>query len=295
MRVSVHLPALPARPRDGHKGTFGTVVVVGGSPTMLGAPCLAAAGALRAGCGLVRLAVSAALLPFCLVAEPSATGLALGEDAERTLPAGLAADDVVAVGPGWGGGAGPERLLAVLLAAPQRLVIDADGLNALARIGVRAGRPREAAMVLTPHPGEFRRLADVFAIPGDPLDPIQRPAAAQALARCLGAVVVLKGRGSVVADAGRVQVIATGGPALAIAGSGDVLTGVIAALIAQGLDGFAAAWLGAHLHGLAGDLWTRRCGPSGLTARDLAGLIPEACQHHRRARRRRPAPATPGR
>ena len=155
------------------------------------------------------------------------------------------------------------------------LVLDADGLNALAASG-RRGAGTAAARVLTPHPGEFRRLAAAVGLDTDPVDPDRRRNAAQGLARIHGCVVVLKGRHTVIADPHRTTLNATGNPTLATAGSGDVLTGLIAALLAQGMDALGAARLAAHAHGLAADAWAAAHGPAGMLARELADLLPAA-------------------
>ena len=277
-------PPAPKRPADAHKGTFGTVVVVGGSVGMIGAPALAASAALRIGCGLARLAVPRELLHHCLGIEPSATGWPLALDSDRN--AGLVLDrrcadaDVLAIGPGMGVGGGAGAFLEEVLRQPRRVVLDADGLNNPAELADPASLPR-CPLVLTPHPGEFRRLAHATSIRGDPTDPADRPRLAQEMAEAFGAVVVLKGRHTVVSDGERGYTNRTGNPALATAGSGDVLTGTIAGLIAQGMDLFDAATLGVYLHGLAADLWAEKRGPAGLTARDLAALLPEALHRHR--------------
>lgn len=273
------LPPPPSRPFDGHKGTFGTVIVVGGCPTMIGAPALCAAAALRSGAGLVKLATTQAVLPWALTIEPSATGIVLTgrvrEDLRRLDAADPLHHAVLAVGPGMGD-AWPPSLVQRLLGGPRAVVLDADGLNMLARAG--SARTGDAPLVLTPHPGEFRRLAQPLGITRDPTDPAQRVAAATALARAHRAVVVLKGRHTVVADASRHRINTTGNPALATAGTGDVLTGIIASLIAQGLAPFDAASLGTHLHGLAADDWATMHGDAGMTASELATLLPGARQ-----------------
>lgn len=273
------LPALPARPDDAHKGTFGTVVVVGGSPEMIGAPALAAGAALRIGCGLAKIATLRAIMPHCLTIEPSATGIAFDYDgrdaATDTIERRLADGDVLAVGPGIGVGARQQDLIAGLLRIGHMVVLDADGLTNLASLRDATLVPR-CPLVLTPHPGEFRRLADTTGVHDDPTNPAQRPAAAMKLAHAFNAVVVLKGRHTVIADEQHYVLNQTGNPALATAGTGDVLTGMIAGLIAQGMKRFEAATLAAHLHGLAADLWAAEYGPAGLTARTLIELIPKA-------------------
>lgn len=269
------LPALPPRPADGHKGTFGTVVVVGGSPLMIGAPALTATAALRSGAGLVKIAASAEVCRAVTEIQPSATGLAL-----ENL-AGLRDDgkSVLAVGPGWGSGGGGgeavDALLVKLLDWPNAMVIDADGLNALARHG-GVGRPAGLPWVLTPHPGEFRRLAEAFGVDGDPTDAEQRPTAATALARATGAVVVLKGRHTIVTDGRRAYRNETGNAVLATAGTGDVLTGLLAGLIAQGAAAFDAAVNAVNLHGQAADDWATSHGDRGMLAMELADGLPGA-------------------
>lgn len=284
----LNLPPLPARPRDGHKGTFGTVIVVGGSPTMMGAPALCASAALRSGAGLVKLAVPQEVLPVALCIEPGATGLVVTgdaeEDARRILEeADSKAKAALAVGCGIGQSERAGSLTSQLLhrRRGRAMVLDADGLNLLASRGLGSEIMFDPSVVLTPHPGEFRRLAEAFQVRGDATDPAERPAAAAALARWLGAVVVLKGEGTVVSDGQRQYTNRSGNPALATAGSGDVLTGVIAALIAQGMAGFDAAVLGVYLHGRAADFWAIHYGPSGLTAQELARLLPKAFQEQR--------------
>jgi NAD(P)H-hydrate epimerase len=182
---------------------------------------------------------------------------------------------IVAVGPGIGKGKAAGALVGRLLRGKRTMVLDADGLNLLAA----TGKPRPGggpAVVMTPHPGEFSRLAEPLGIRPSATDPASRPAAAEKLALAHRAVVVLKGEHTVVCDGEKTYVNSTGNPALATAGSGDVLTGLIAALLAQHMTPFDAAVLGVYLHGLAGDLWSREAGPSGLRAVDLADLLPKA-------------------
>jgi len=309
------LPRLPARQRDSHKGTFGTVVVVGGSASdgivMLGAPVLTALAALRTGCGLCKLATPAPLLAAALGLCPSATGLALPTDGDgRMQPheAAAAMDRCIAhatclaVGPGLGDSPGAQ---AVVLRAVQQddkpVVLDADGLNALAAIADFRADFRAAA-VLTPHPGEFKRLVSAMGIKGDLGLAQSRETAAQQLAQRLGAVVVLKGAGTVVTDGQRVWTNTIDHPCLATGGTGDVLTGIIASLIAQfvpspqqtlfkakvpqmplppgrPLDLYDAARLGVAIHGLAGAMWSRRNGAdAGLLAQELTELLPRSVQ-----------------
>lgn len=269
-------PPLPERPADGHKGTFGTVVVVGGTSTMFGAPAFAAGAALRVGCGLAKIATTANVLPWALGVEPCATGITLGDgDPMDVLHRATAINDVIALGPGMGTGAFQADLVSALLRQSQHVVLDADGLNNLSSLR-DAPTAVHCPLVMTPHPGEFRRLAEAARLRFDTDDPAQREPIAKQVAAAYNAIVVLKGAGTVITDGERCVVNTTGNAALATAGSGDVLTGVIASLIAQGMNPFDAATAGVRLHGIAGDLWAQRTGPVGLTARELLALLPEA-------------------
>ncbi len=258
------VPLLPPRARDGHKGTYGTVLVVAGSDGMLGAAILAARGALRGGAGLVRACLPRSLMGLFTVAVPSATTLAR-DGAVRDW---LGDASCIVAGPGLGATDETGLLLRELLAhATCPLVLDADALNALAPL---AGGLRGRA-VLTPHPGEASRLLGTSprAVNAD------REAAALALAARSGQVAVLKGAGTVVASAERIFVNRTGNPGMATGGSGDVLAGLIGAMLAQGLAPFEAACLAVHAHGLAGDLVAQRLSEAGLTAEDLPLAIAE--------------------
>lgn len=308
------LPALPVRDSAGHKGTFGTVAVVGGcamaGSKMIGGPALSALGALRAGAGLARLVMPAPILDAAIVIAPSATGFAVATDADGSMlphEATRAVDEAVAacaalvVGPGLGQCAGATA--ASLRAAMQEdrpVVIDADALNALSTLP-ELRRDFHAHAVLTPHPGEFKRLARALGALRDESEAVdgeKRAGAAERLAQALGAVVVLKGAGTVVTDGARTWVNDTGSAALATGGTGDVLAGMIAALIAQfhktpipagsrtvtseqrgGLGLFDCARLAVRAHGDAADRWTARTGASaGLLATDLLKEIPGALE-----------------
>lgn len=266
LRRVTSVPALPRRERGAHKGTFGTLLLVAGSDGMLGAAILAARGALRGGAGLVRAALPAALRAPFTVAVPAATTLRRANGATALLQGATA----VAIGPGLGATAATRRLvLGLLRAATVPMVLDADALNVLSPL--RAPLPGGAAKVLTPHPGEAARLlgcatADVQR---------DRKAAVQALAARSGATAVLKGAGTLVCASTRLFVNRTGNPGLATGGSGDVLTGLLGALLAQGMAPFEAACLAVHVHGRAGDLVARRLSPAGLSAEDLPLAIAE--------------------
>jgi NAD(P)H-hydrate epimerase len=285
------VPALPSRPRDAHKGSCGHVLMLAGSWRYPGAAVLAARAALRSGCGLVTLgcpenarpAIAAQLLCEMSVPLPDAApGVFSGDAVSEALDLAERCQ-TVGIGPGLSLEA-PAQAFArdIALLAPVPAVIDADGLNALHDRAADLARA-EAPRVLTPHPGEAarllgRKLADVLA---------DREGAVMDLARRTGAVVVLKGAGTLVTDGERLFVNATGNPGMATAGSGDVLTGVIASLLAQGMTPFDGAALGVHLHGLAGDLAASSLGEHGMIASDILDRLPHACvAHGRRAKLR---------
>lgn len=274
-------PLLPLRDPRAHKGSAGRVLVVGGSPGLTGSVALAARAATRSGAGYVQAAVPAPLhdvLETKLTEEmtiPSAATVD-GTLSEAALPALLeraAAAHVVALGSGLSRAEEPLALARALVArSPRPLVLDADGLNAFAG-RAEALAAAAAPRVLTPHLGELERLT------GEPPDAIEdrRIDAAIEAATRLRSVVVLKGAPTVVAAPdGRASVNPTGNPGMATAGAGDVLTGVIAALAAQGLAPYDAARLGVFAHGLAGDRAAARLSIPGLSASDLVEALPEA-------------------
>jgi NAD(P)H-hydrate epimerase len=290
------IPPLPARPAGGHKGTFGRVGVVGGcagdDPRMVGAPALAALGAVRAGCGLVKIAAPAPILDAVLTLAPFATGLALPADGAGGLASGGSAErfdelagasDALVVGPGLGRSDGARAIvLRTVLQEDAPAVLDADGLNLLSEVP-EFWRDLRATLVLTPHPGEARRLMDALGLRGDPAgDGAQRLDACVAMARRLGCLVVLKGAGTVVSDGLRAWVCRAGHPCLGTGGTGDVLAGVIGGLAAGWIAGgkrdgdlFGRVQAAVQAHAAAGEAWARRSGATGgMTPEDLAGLIP---------------------
>lgn len=255
---------LRPRARNSHKGASGRVLCVGGDHGFGGAVLLAAEAALRTGAGLVNVATREAHVAPLLARCPEAMASAVGTDA--ALAGLLESADVVALGPGLGRGAWAHGLYADVLDAAPALVLDADALNLLAG----APRPLPDGTILTPHPGEAARLL------GCSTAEVQRdrPAAVRALATRWSAVVVLKGAGTLVAAPGAVPwLIAAGNPGMATGGMGDVLTGVIAALRAQGLAPDAAAVCGALLHAAAGDVAARTGGERGLRPTDLLAAL----------------------
>lgn len=250
---------LPPRRGNVNKSTFGHVLAIGGGSGMGGAVRLCGEAALRCGAGLVSVATQASHVTALNAARPELMARGV-EDAAALAPL-LARAGVVAAGPGLGSDAWAHGLFAAALAAGRPLVLDADALNLLAQ----APRALAVPAVLTPHPGEAARLlgSDVAAVQRD------RFAAVRALAARYGASVVLKGAGSLVAAPdGRVAVCPWGNPGMSTAGMGDVLTGVVAALLAQGLSPWDAARFGAALHARAGDL-AAGTAPRGLAAGDL--------------------------
>ena len=298
------LPTLPPRDPKGHKGTFGAVAVVGGCATesarMLGAPALAARGAIRAGAGLARIAAPRPLLDHLLLAAPFATGVAipvdeagevLAHEASAIIDALMRESQCLVIGPGLGVGEGPR---AASLRAVQQdevpVIVDADAINNLTQVP-ELSRDFRAPVVLTPHPGEFRRLAAALRITIEPRDFASREAAAEALAQRLGCIIVLKGAGTVVSDGQRTWTCGHGHPCLATGGTGDVLAGIIAGLVAQyvgirvhpklpanpsrPLDLFDAARIGVQAHALAGEAWARmHSAEAGLLPNELADSLP---------------------
>ena len=275
MQVVVDIASLPSRPDDAHKSSVGRIMVVAGSMgerAMAGAAGLCANGALRAGAGLVCVATQREALPIVAVLAPCATGMALDFGADiNSLAVGFGAD-VVAVGPGLGDRVTGAQVTDLLGRFSGKVVLDADALNGLAQQGRWNARwPHN--VVLTPHPGEMKRLCAGWG--WDDPDADRRKLACR-FAGETGVVVVLKGARSVVADPDRVYVNQTGNSGMATGGAGDVLTGIIAALMGQKMSAFDAAVLGTHLHGLAGDFAAEELGRMSVTAADLVDFLPEA-------------------
>lgn len=251
---------LPRRPRAAHKGSHGHVLVVGGDTGMCGAVLLAGRAALRSGAGLVTLATRSAHAASLTAAQPELMCQGI-EDPAQLRPL-MERADVVAIGPGLGQDDWGLGLLAEVLDSSLPLVMDADALNLLAREPIRRDN-----WVLTPHPGEAARLLKLTT----PEVQRERPAAALALVRRYGGVAVLKGAGSLVAGAG-LRLCDRGNPGMGVGGMGDALTGIIAALIAQGLQPEEAAGAGVLVHAMAGDL-AAAGGERGLLPSDLIGQL----------------------
>ncbi len=275
---------LPSRPSDAHKGSFGKALIVAGSRNYAGAATLAAGGALRSGAGLVTVAASERLQAAILSRSPEPTFLPLpdsGEDAARVVLEAASGYDAMLVGCGLG--QAPEtvamaRELLLSGGVSRPLVIDADGLNVLARLDEDWTRRIESPAVLTPHAGEMARLL------GRSIDEVQADRLSSALdsARAWGHVVVLKGAHTIVASPdGEGAVSPFANPGLATAGTGDVLAGAIAGLLSQGVAPHEAPALGVYLHGAAGERVRRRIGTAGVAASDLLPELPRAIMEMR--------------
>jgi NAD(P)H-hydrate epimerase len=285
MEKITQVPKLPARSKDAHKGTFGKVCIVGGSIGMTGAVALAGKAALRSGAGLVKIATPKSVLPVVASIEPCCMTIPLGEDANGQISSEAVsvlidmapATDVIAFGPGAGTGKGVrDCLLAVLWQMEGTVIVDADGLNCLARAPQWIGK-KKASVILTPHPGEMKRLWASQIRQAMPTDRVERAAT---LAKKTSSTVVLKGHQTVVANKDKVYVNTTGNPGMATGGTGDVLTGIITAIVGQGLSDFDAAVLGVYIHGAAGDLAAKKIGETSLIATDIIDCLGEAFIKH---------------
>ena len=280
--MAVNEPAtLPPRPVDGHKGTFGDVLVVAGAAAYFGAPYFAALSVMQAGGGYVRLAAPRSVIPviasragevvFVPQAETAAGSLA-SENLSSLLD--LAAElDFVIAGPGTSLDAETQELLRQLVAeTPTPLLVDGDGLTALAG-HLDVLRNRRGPVVLTPHLGELSRLTglSIGEIRRDRVSVLRRAAAE------MQAVIVMKGAHSLIGGPdGQVYVNLSGNAGMATAGSGDVLTGTIAAMAGQGLAFEEAVRMGVFVHGLAGDLAAEQVGEDGMTAQTILDHLAQA-------------------
>ena len=273
----------PPRARGAHKGDFGHVLVIAGSPGKTGAAVLAATGALAAGAGLVTVATASSALPMVIASAPPeimTEGLTSSSAGPLDRPAAIRAlalaesRDAVVLGPGLGADPATQAFVRELIReCPSPIVIDADALNALAgELGADFTR-RDRPTVLTPHPGEMARLLGSTAadVQRGRMESVRRVAAAT------GAVVILKGQRTLIADGGgRIAVNPTGNPGMATGGTGDVLAGIAGALLARGADAWTAATSAVYVHGAAGDEAAHRVGEVSLTASDLIRALPAA-------------------
>ena len=278
-----HSFCLPCRrDRRGHKGTYGTVLGVGGSRGMAGAVALAGRAALLSGAGLVRLAVPDPILETVAAYSPEYTTIPSPADEygrftfDALEPLLIHAEQCTALflGPGLGRSDELDSLVPQLLQKIAKpVVVDADALNALAVTGLP---PRNShPIILTPHAGEFARLRSEPTPPEE--DTEARKSAAWEFARRFGVLLVLKGHETILTDGERLAVNSTGNPGMATGGSGDVLTGMIAGLIAQNFSPvFETIRLAVHLHGLAGDIAAEQLGEESVTATAILDAIPRA-------------------
>ena len=269
LRGDFLIETLKPRPRNTHKGHFGHVLAVGGSKGMSGAVRLCGEAALRSGAGKVTLATDPVHAGFVNQGRPELMVKAI--DGASALSALLDGAFTVAVGPGLGTTDWSRTLLRTCIDSDAPLVVDADGLNLLAQL-LQQGGVRRDRWILTPHPAEAARLlgCSVGEVQQD------RVHAAGEMARRHGASVVLKGCGTVVADpSGQYAICPGGNPGMATAGSGDVLTGLIAALLGQGLSCFDAARAGVLAHAMAGDFAAANLSEMGMIAGDIIDALPE--------------------
>ncbi|TSC88605.1 MAG: ADP-dependent (S)-NAD(P)H-hydrate dehydratase [Microgenomates group bacterium Gr01-1014_7] len=257
---------LPKRPRDANKGTFGKVLVIAGSENFPGAAYLSCAASYRVGAGLVTLAIIPSVQTIISRKLPEVTFISRDEIFGKILNY-----DVLLVGPGLGQEEQAIKLVKKLLKENlPRMVIDADGLNILSGFE-NWWENLKTDCVLTPHPGEMSRLT------GLSIDEIKadRENITQKLARKWGKTVLLKGANTVIASPnGQVAASPFANPLLATAGTGDILSGIIAGFIAQGLNNFDAACCGVYLHGMAGEMMKEKIGDAGLLASDLLPILP---------------------
>ena len=280
----MELPDIPKRAEDAHKGDFGKILIIGGSRAMPGAAALAGSSALKSGAGLVKVALPLSAIAPAASFAPCCTYLPCAETEDGTLSEkalvlimdAAEASDVIALGPGISTHPETARLvLKIIYHSSLPLVMDADGLNILA-MEPSVVQKREAPSILTPHPGEFARLAKTKKPPSSD----KRLEAAKELARRLGAIVVLKGHRTAVTNGERYFIVEKGNPGMATAGSGDVLTGAISALLHVIPDPFEAAALGAHIHAAAGDLAAESLGQISVTAADILDRLHAAFGIH---------------
>jgi len=277
---------IPKRKAMSHKGSYGSVFIVGGSPGMTGAPLLAGRGSLRSGAGIVRIGVPENLRDITDAASPETITIGLKECESGTLSIEALPhiieywqkSQVLALGPGLSTNAETVDLVKTLIAKIKKikngppLIIDADALNAVSN-DVSILKNSKTPIIITPHPGELARITKKSTAE------IQKKRAetARSISRKLGVVIVLKGAYTIVArPKGEVFLNTTGNPGMASAGMGDVLTGIIASLVAQGVSPFEAALSGVYLHGLAGDISAKIKGEHGLIASDVIEALPYA-------------------
>ncbi|MFK8114607.1 MAG: NAD(P)H-hydrate dehydratase [Rubripirellula sp.] len=271
---------LPARPADAHKGSFGRVMLIGGSRGMSGSIAMSSVAALRTGAGLVTAAIPDRCLEAVAAFHPGVMTVPLSDQSDGSFATDAVTEvmslarnfSAIGCGPGMTTGAGATRIVERMMCLRQTpRVLDADALNVLANMPDSLANEDMGPLVLTPHPGELQRLVGVAA--SDRSAQIQ---AAHKLAGQIGAVIVVKGGPSVIVDGDKSWTNTSGNPGMATAGSGDVLTGVITSLLGQDMSPWDAACLGTWVHGKAGDLASESYGQAGMTAVEILDAIAPA-------------------
>jgi NAD(P)H-hydrate epimerase len=284
-----NLPKLISRKRNTHKGNYGRVLVLAGSPGMTGAAYLCCKAALRSGSGIVTLGIPKSLnfvmetKLTCVMTHPlpETKALTLSNRGREEILKLCERHDVVALGPGLSQQPETKNLILWLIKTIDRsIVIDADGINALTgKLHILYNIKKN--VVLTPHPGEMSRLINL-----DSAKDVQKKRLniatqfVKSIHKQLGKgkdfILVLKGDKTIVADYNKVYINRTGNPGMATAGAGDVLTGIIVSLIGQGFNVFNASQLGVHIHGLAGDMASKKKGKVSMIASDILDFLPDA-------------------
>lgn len=292
------IPEFTPRKSDTHKGSYGRVLVLAGSPGMTGAAYLCSKAALRSGSGIVTLGIPESLNPVmemkltCVMTYPlpETKASTLSNKGRKEILKLCESHDVVALGPGLSQQPETRELILWLIKNIDRtMVIDADGLNALTgNVNMLLKIKRNA--VLTPHPGEMSRLTGLGSAKDVQKERLNTATQfVQSIQKELGdekkIVLVLKGDKTVVAGYGKVYVNHTGNPGMATAGAGDVLTGIIVSLIGQGFDVFDASQLGVYIHGLAGDIASKKKGELSMIASDIIDCLPDAFIKYKKERR----------
>jgi NAD(P)H-hydrate epimerase len=292
------LPELTPRKKNTHKGSYGRVLVLAGSPGMTGAAYLCSKAALRSGSGIVTLGIPESLNPImevkltCVMTYPlpETKASTLSNKGRKEILKLCETHDVVALGPGLSQHPETRELILWLLKNIDRaMVIDADGLNALTN-NVNVLHKIKQNVVLTPHPGEMSRLTGLRSAKDVQKERLNTATQfVKSIQKKSGGkrklVLVLKGDKTIVADYGRTYVNRTGNPGMATAGVGDVLTGIIVSLTGQGLDVFSASQLGVYIHGLAGDIAAKKKGELSMIASDIIDCLPDAFIKYKKERK----------
>jgi NAD(P)H-hydrate epimerase len=292
------LPELTPRKKNTHKGNYGRVLVLAGSPGMTGAAYLCSKAALRSGSGIVTLGIPESLNPImevkltCVMTYPlpETKASTLSNKGRKEILKLCESHDAVALGPGLSQQSETRELILWLIKNIDRtMLIDADGINALAN-NVNVLHKIKQDVVLTPHPGEMSRLTGLRSAKDMQKDRLNTAVQfVQSIHKESGdekkIVLVLKGDKTIVADYGRVYVNRTGNPGMATAGTGDVLTGIIVSLIGQGFDVFSASQLGVYIHGLAGDIAAKKKGEQSMIASDIIDCLPDAFIKYKKERK----------